>query len=882
VSGDMIQNVLWRITEGKQLASKPGVLVLLIGTNNLHQQPVNTPGEIVDGIDNLLCLIKKELPDTKILLLGVLPRKGNYPLETINKGLAETARKHRISFMDIGSILLRGGKEVEPEIFRDGLHLSPAGYELFAQTILPEIMRLTAVWENALMALPEKKSSYQLYLAKDAITPERKAAEELQYFFGRIFGETPEIVTEFPADDKVILIGHSSEASKLLPDVDFSKLKTDEIILRKTGNRLVLTGARPRGSLYAVYTLLEDFLGVKFYTSFEQETPKLSRFTVPDVNIRYAPVIKVRGSFFHDLLYTDQLFAIRLRNNEDFLKNKQDYGCEINFIGGVHSFDRLIPARKYLKTHPEFFSLRGKERVGGQFNGQLCLSNDDMRGELTRNLLKLLRKNPKATMVSVSQNDNTLPCECNACRAETEKEGSPAGPMIRFVNQIAEEVEKEFPNVTVQTFAYQYTSTPPKFARPRHNVEVRLCSIGSNFAAPLDSPKNASFSRELREWSKIAPRLSVWNYVTNFSNYLRPFPNLTVLAEDIRSFGKYNVGAVLEQGDWNSGGVTGDFVALKAYVISKLLWNPALEPRKVMDKFIGGYYGAAAPQIREYLELIENEVEKNDTYLGCFTAHIDKILSLESILAGYRLMLKAEDAVKDKEFKFRERVKIAGLPIRFAMLERALPLKRKYGANTPDLNAVFQDTMAIAKRNRTNKYNETHPFSDLEKDLRTRVDQAMNLKPVKIRPAECTENLKSGTYWEIQDIVKQVPDPAASDGSASRETGKIYTWSLQFPPSLDNFPMKSGKYRIVASLRAELKEGVTATGNASEGGSYDLLKKKITMKNIPLKELVGSEYKEFDLGIHELNPNCYLYIAPKKNDAMKYLYVDRLTIIKAE
>ena len=95
---------------------------------------------------------------------------------------------------------------------------------------------------------------------------------------------------------------------------------------------------------------------------------------------------------------------------------------------------------------------------------------------------------------------------------------------------------------------------------------------------------------------------------------------------------------------------------------------------------------------------------------------------------------------------------------------------------------------------------------------------------------------------------------------------------------------------MVASIPAEsgqlsdeeLKEGVTATGNASEGGSYDLLKKKITMKNIPLKELVGSEYKEFDLGIHELNPNCYLYIAPKKNDAMKYLYVDRLTIIKAE
>ena len=224
-------------------------------------------------------------------------------------------------------------------------------------------------------------------------------------------------------------------------------------------------------------------------------------------------------------------------------------------ISSRKSLSTADPAKKYLKTNPEFLQSARRGTGRRAVHGQLCLSNDNMRAELTKNLLELLRKNPQATMVSVSQNDNTLPCECKACLEESGKEESPAGPMIRFVNQVAAEVEKEFPNVTVQTFAYQYTSTPPKFARPRHNVEIRLCSIGSNFAAPLDSPKNAPFSREIREWSKIAPRLSVWNYVANFSNYLRPFPNLAALSEDIRSFGKYNICAVLEQGDWNSGGV---------------------------------------------------------------------------------------------------------------------------------------------------------------------------------------------------------------------------------------------------------------------------------------------------------------------------------------
>ena len=216
VSGDMIQNVLWRITEGRQLAANPDVIVLLIGTNNLHQNPRNTPKEIVEGVENLLNVIRKELPATRILLLGILPRQGNYPIAEINRELMGIARKNRVSFLDVGPILLRGKTTVDKEIFRDGLHLSPAGYELFAQTILPEITRLMAAKENADRTLPEKKSEYKLYLAKDAIAPERKAAEEFQYFFGRIIGETTGNCFEMPSGSRVILIGSRRKAAKLL------------------------------------------------------------------------------------------------------------------------------------------------------------------------------------------------------------------------------------------------------------------------------------------------------------------------------------------------------------------------------------------------------------------------------------------------------------------------------------------------------------------------------------------------------------------------------------------------------------------------------------------------------------------------------------------
>ena len=67
--------------------------------------------------------------------------------------------------------------------------------------------------------------------------------------------------------------------------------------------------------------------------------------------------------------------------------------------------------------------------------------------------------------------------------------------MIALVNYIAEKIEPEFPNVAVDTLAYQYTRKPPRTLRPRPNVIVRLCSIECNFREPLDHPSNAGFAR---------------------------------------------------------------------------------------------------------------------------------------------------------------------------------------------------------------------------------------------------------------------------------------------------------------------------------------------------------------------------------------------------
>ncbi|OQC13434.1 MAG: GDSL-like Lipase/Acylhydrolase [Lentisphaerae bacterium ADurb.Bin082] len=140
VSGDRVEHVLWRITTGRQLECRPKVIVLLIGTNNFATKTSAT--DLAAGIENLLAVIRAALPETKILALGILPRQGNYPIAEVNRLLAEAAPRHGADFLDVGQTLLLGRATVSRAVFRDGLHLSPAGYELFAQTLLLPVKRL--------------------------------------------------------------------------------------------------------------------------------------------------------------------------------------------------------------------------------------------------------------------------------------------------------------------------------------------------------------------------------------------------------------------------------------------------------------------------------------------------------------------------------------------------------------------------------------------------------------------------------------------------------------------------------------------------------------------------------------------------------------------
>ena len=408
-----------------------------------------------------------------------------------------------------------------------------------------------------------------------------------------------------PLPEKAILLGETAYTERVLGSKPgMASLGEDGFRLVAAGNRLCIIGGRSRGTLYGVYELLERHWGCRWYASFHSVIPRHETLTLPPLDDTQVPAFAMREPHWWEMRNGD--FAARCRANGNGMALADRHGGKIRFGGGlfVHTFYRLVPPAEFFDKHPEYFSLiDGKRQIGFS---QLCLTNPDVLRIVTERVLAAIRKDPTAKLFSVSQNDWDGHCQCERCREIDRREESPAGTLIQFVNQVAERVEREFPRVWIETLAYQYTRKPPKTIRPRHNVVPRLCTIECDFSQPLPKssyPQNVRFVQDIKGWSAITDKLYVWDYTTNFHNFVGPHPNFPAIPGNIRFFRDNRVVGLFEQGA--NDGPHAEFGELRAWLLAKLLWNPDRPVDALLDDFFAGYYGAAAAPIREYFDKLQ-------------------------------------------------------------------------------------------------------------------------------------------------------------------------------------------------------------------------------------------------------------------------------------
>jgi lysophospholipase L1-like esterase len=146
IGGDRTQHVLWRLDNGNIAGIKPKLAVLMIGTNN---SGTNTSEEIAEGIKAIVAKLNKELPETKVLILGIFPRGADSSdaKRKVNEGANEIVAKlanddKNIYYRDIGPKFLSADGTLSKDIMPDLLHLSKQGYTIWAESIEPTVAKL--------------------------------------------------------------------------------------------------------------------------------------------------------------------------------------------------------------------------------------------------------------------------------------------------------------------------------------------------------------------------------------------------------------------------------------------------------------------------------------------------------------------------------------------------------------------------------------------------------------------------------------------------------------------------------------------------------------------------------------------------------------------
>lgn len=505
----------------------------------------------------------------------------------------------------------------------------------------------------------QKKSNYQIVISSDASESEQWAAKELQHWLKEIGGaEIPVVPFNQRKDGPAIFVGYNAVVAQKLGAKE-PAASDESFRYFNSGSDIFITGGKQRGTMYGVFSFLERELGCRWYTPKVSVIPERNEYKFSWLDHAEKPGVRVRNDFYFEAF--EPIWAARNRVNGAMSYREQPGGVESYWA--VHTFFPLMPPAEFFGKHPEYYSLIDGKRIHD--HAQLCLSNPDVLKIITERIIDRMRKSPEYLIYDVSQNDWGNPCQCGKCQALTQKYGGESGIVIWFVNQVAEAVEKEFPDKYIGTLAYQYTRHAPQNISPRNNVVVRLCSIECCVAHDFECAENQSFLADLQNWSKLAPHLYIWDYVVNFNHYLLPLPNFNSLQPKIQSFQKNNAIGIMEQAAYQSRG--GEFAELRAYLISKLLWNPECDTKEVISDFMAGYYGRSGKFVYQYFDLLQGLVTPH-THFQYGLTPTDQIYSEKLIEKAERLFAEAEK-VADNEEVLR-RVEMAALPVMYLKCKR--------------------------------------------------------------------------------------------------------------------------------------------------------------------------------------------------------------------
>ena len=501
-----------------------------------------------------------------------------------------------------------------------------------------------------LSLVKENRPEGDVFLRADALPGEKTASEELKTYLKKISGAEFAVGTD-PAKCRIVI---GTADSPAVPDSMKKSLegKEEEAFLLKTeGGKLYIVGKTQVGTLYGVYTFLEDFLNVRWFLPDEEYVEKHNEVVLPEIHLVSEPAFHWRtlsqvsaggkaraGKTWaaRNRLQCTSEFGIQALSDpaqRDYYDARIASHC--NYTGGHITFYLAIPPQQYLNSHPEYFALVNGKRLRntGHNNTHYCISNPEVQKLVADYICSLHEKYGRRITYLLGAPDTTINwCECDGCRALDEKGKLDVSRRFHTVAQkIAKTVYAKHPDAQLMVWAYANYRSLPDDLEIDPRMTVYFCTHGRCFAHKIDDPaciRNAEILDLMKKWLKRNPNMRLYEYARCTPMHWTPLEK--TLSADLKTYRKMGIRGWKEEVSFPDANYASipkfeedpthpahmlEQEWLYLNVAGKLLWNPGLDVDKVIADIESKYYGKTYPVMKKFNDLRRAAWENSQ---GCF------------------------------------------------------------------------------------------------------------------------------------------------------------------------------------------------------------------------------------------------------------------------
>ncbi len=669
--------------------------------------------------------------------------------------------------------------------------------------ILPLLVWTAALFGSEIEFAGNGRTQYVIAVPEKPAGFDRRAAEDLRYYLGRMTGADFKILPEsqVSAAQKAFYVGQTVFAGK--SKIDFSKLAAEEWVIRNAGDSLILSGGKPVGSFYAVWRLLNQ-LGCYCLTFDQDAVPDRRDLKAAIADEQKKPVFDGRmiwdsfGSFFlknkpaESIVEAYKMWKLRNGiNGKQYNIDKIWCGSAFNIAHSpqFHSLSLYVNP-KLFETHPEYFSMNeyGKRFKPMTFSsrGSLCMSNREMAKHALDSLRAMIKRHraelPKEqwpVIYDISTLDATgYICKCPNCTAITAEEGSETGLLLYFINYIAGAIHREYPEIFIRTFGYKVSAAPPVKTLPADNVIIQLADkfTVSDPYRPLNDPLNADRIAYFKEWSAKASHLAVWDYGNlgmSYYNPPRPDTIYNALQSDLRFFRDLNIKSVFlecEQCFY----APQSFIYLTYFTAAQLMMDPEKDVDRLAEVYCKYYFGPAAEEMLGLFNQIRAGMKKQRTRQNTAMVSHWEYLTPEFMCSTYVRMKKLAGSLPENSV-YRQRVNAERINfIWYAVAQREF-YRKAFKAKNIDIDDLVAECRTLAKA-----YIRKIPLGNYKKQDALFEEKfktaALNLpRPEKFKEVP-NERFRMISYLDFRSQprlgAKIVDDPESITGKALKSANK--------------------------------------------------------------------------------------------------------------